>query len=87
MRSQNHWQEAAPAQDKLSSSQPFAVDCLSPSEWLQWICLPKMAELIESQQALPSGFAITPYFEEAWKNQYQYQDILVVLKLIDEVCA
>ncbi|GAL11380.1 hypothetical protein YqcC [Vibrio astriarenae] len=81
------WQVAPPTQEKLMSSEPFAIDTLSPSEWLQWIFIPKMKWLIEQQQPLPSGFAISPYFEEAWKEQGETQAVLLLLNQIDEVCA
>ncbi|POF59031.1 pseudouridine synthase, partial [Vibrio vulnificus] len=34
---------------------------------------------------LPKGFLLTPYFEEAWKEQRDTQTLLSILRTIDEV--
>ena len=81
------WQEQAPDAKQLQSSEPFALDTLAPEQWLQWIFLPKMLVVIEQQMPLPKGFAITPYFEECWKEHGEYTPLLTLLSSIDEVCA
>ncbi|ORT50479.1 hypothetical protein ST37_11500 [Vibrio sp. qd031] len=83
----DEWQQSPPSAERLASSQPFAVDTLSASEWLQWVFLPKMTQLIHSQQMLPSGFEITPYFEQVWQTQTQFRELLVILSHIDKECA
>lgn len=80
------WEDSAPSMEALSSSMPFALDTLKPEQWLQWVFIPRMNQLIESEQALPSGFAITPYFDEVWKEQPQRMSLIELLKQIDEVC-
>ncbi|MGR5543302.1 YqcC family protein, partial [Vibrio campbellii] len=36
LKALNIWQDTPPAQEKLMSSEPFAIDTLTPGEWLQW---------------------------------------------------
>ncbi|WP_217515080.1 YqcC family protein [Vibrio metschnikovii] len=79
------WQEKRPTEDKLLSREPFAIDTLHPHEWLQWIFLPRMWQLLEAKQPLPRGFLLTPYFVEAWKAQSGYQPLIEVLMEIDRV--
>lgn len=81
------WQQQAPSSQALASVEPFAVDTLKPEQWLQWIFLPKMESLITQEMPLPSGFSITPYFEECWKLHDDYAPLLNLLVSIDEVCA
>tara|TARA_Y100001956_G_scaffold79035_1_gene91625 strand:- start:3176 stop:3490 length:315 start_codon:yes stop_codon:yes gene_type:complete len=81
------WQKKAPTPQELASLEPFAVDTLKPEQWLQWIFLPKMEALIEQGHPLPSGFSITPYFEECWKLHNEYEPLLKLLASIDEVCS
>ena len=38
----------------LLSEEPFAIDTMSPEEWLQWIFIPRMFALLESGAELPS---------------------------------
>ena len=50
------------------SEEPFAIDTMSPEEWLQWIFIPRMFALLESGADLPSQIAVSPYLEEAFKE-------------------
>lgn len=77
------WQREAPSEAALSSQQPFAIDTLEPHEWLQWIFIHRIESMLAAGQSAPSEFEIAPYFEQVWKGQSQYQDILTVLKKID----
>lgn len=71
------WQAVPPSQDAFLSEKPFAIDTMSPEEWLQWIFIPRMFALLESGAALPSKIAVSPYLEEAFKEAEE--DFLVEL--------
>ena len=62
------WQVTPPAQEAFLSQEPFAIDTMSPEEWLQWIFIPRMFALLESGADLPSQIAVSPYLEEAFKE-------------------
>ena len=47
------WGEESPDEAALASTEPFCVDTLRFSEWLQWVYIPKMRAYIASQGALP----------------------------------
>jgi len=64
-------------QDAFLSEEPFAIDTMSPEEWLQWIFIPRMFALLESGAELPSKIAVSPYLEEAFKEAEE--DFLVEL--------
>ncbi|MEZ9944650.1 YqcC family protein [Vibrio breoganii] len=81
------WEVNKPSPEALMSTQPFAVDTLHPEQWLQWIFIPKMQQIVSSQQALPVGFAISPYFEQTCQGKSEWAKVIKVLKEIDEVCA
>lgn len=42
----NLWDNHPPHPDKLNSSEPFCVDTLQFEQWLQWVFIPKLHELI-----------------------------------------
>ncbi|WP_075988821.1 YqcC family protein [Vibrio fluvialis] len=86
LRQSGVWQTAAPAEHALQSMQPFALDTLEPHEWLQWVFLPRMQQMIEQQRTLPSGFLLSPYFEEVWKEREEFAAVMLVLNRIDKVC-
>ena len=66
LRAQGRWGEVPPPPEALQSTEPFAVDTLSFDEWLQWILLPRMQELLVRQLPLPADCAIQPMAEEVY---------------------
>ena len=78
-----HWQITAPSIADLSSTEPFSIDTLSATEWLQWIFIPKMNQLISHGQPTPKGFSIAPYIEEALKDVEGYNEIVRLCHAID----
>lgn len=62
------WESIPPSADDLANDQPFGVGTLTPTQWLQWVFIPRMNALIDAEAPLPTNFAITPYLEEALKE-------------------
>ncbi len=78
------WQHKPPSPQALASSQPFCLDTLSFTQWLQFVLLPKMHYLVENDLPLPIVMAISPYAEEALKHaSFDEKELLVVLKSFD----
>ena len=69
LRAQGRWDSRQPPAEALASTQPFAVDTLSFDQWLQWILLPRMRELLVLQLPLPASCAIAPMAEEVYANE------------------
>jgi uncharacterized protein YqcC (DUF446 family) len=85
LRTLNLWCSEKPDDTALASDQPFALDTLEPEQWLQWVFIPKMINLLEKER-VPKGFSIAPYFEEVWKNDSDKSALLSLLHNIDEEC-
>jgi len=66
LRVQGRWDSEAPSPAALRSTEPFAVDTLNFDQWLQWILLPRMHELLARQLPLPGNCAIQPMAEEVY---------------------
>ncbi|QIM66782.1 anhydro-N-acetylmuramic acid kinase [Mannheimia granulomatis] len=82
MRLHHLWESTPPSIEAMANPQPFCVETLSPTQWLQWIFLPRMQALLDANAELPRNFAITPYLEEALKNEVYLQAICgPILKL------
>ncbi|MBW7981400.1 YqcC family protein [Enterobacillus tribolii] len=82
------WQDAPPQAEAFSSVEPFCIDTMSAEQWLQWVFLPKMHDLLDSQAALPQGFAIYPYFELAFAQRHEeLQPLMVTLLALDNLFA
>ncbi|WP_456413247.1 YqcC family protein [Thiolapillus sp.] len=69
LRLQGWWSDAAPSADALKSTAPFCHDSMTFEQWLQWIFLPKLWEIIHENAPLPENCAIAPMAEIAWRNQ------------------
>ncbi len=65
LRSSDCWMGMPPSIEALSSPEPFCVDTLTFTEWLQWIYIPRLRAIIEQQAPLPKGAQVHPYAEEA----------------------
>lgn len=78
------WEAIPPAPEKLASTQPFAVDTLSATQWLQWIFIPRMLALLESNHPLPTQIAISPYLEESLKHEDYLTALLIPIQRIEQ---
>lgn len=79
------WQTLAPAPDKMMSTEPFSIDTLSFTEWLQWIYLARLRAMIDAGAQLPSGALVFPYAEEALKAEnVDAPQLLTLIKELDK---
>ena len=53
MRGLGLWQSESPDEEALASLVPFCHDTLRFEEWLQWVFLPKMKQVLETEEGLP----------------------------------
>ncbi len=81
LRTTERWNEECPDAKAFESQQPFALDTMEPVEWLQWVLLPNLTQLIERDGQLPAACNISPYFEEALPEGHDA--LIVLLKELD----
>lgn len=68
---QNLWTTTPPSQQQLASCEPFCVDTLPFEQWLQWMFIPKMSEILNTPQfnGLPNRsdiYSIAEYLFEKY---------------------
>ena len=68
LRQLNLWDTIPPSTAALASDQPFCVDTLSLPQWLQFIFLPTLYQLLEENQPLPARCGIAPMAEEYFRG-------------------
>ncbi|MGC3837302.1 YqcC family protein [Moritella viscosa] len=61
------WHDVTPSAEAFASTTPFCVDTMPFTDWLQFIFLVKMKQLVVIQIPLPNKMAIHPMAEEAFK--------------------
>ena len=82
------WSDTMPDTEALSSEQPFCYDTLDFSQWMQWIFLPRIREVLSEQRQMPGQSNIHAYAEEALKNTpYDGDQLLFLIKTFDELVA
>lgn len=80
----NWWELHAPSLQALQSQQPFCVDTLNFSQWLQWVFVPRMHAIISTNQPLPGQCAIHAMAEVVYRDQLgMVEGLLDCLKSID----
>ncbi|MEA1198166.1 YqcC family protein, partial [Escherichia coli] len=61
---------------------------VTPLEWLQWVLIPRMHDLLDNKQPLPCAFAVAPYYEMALATDHpQRALILAELEKLDALFA
>ncbi|CAA0109992.1 putative protein YqcC [Zhongshania aliphaticivorans] len=84
LRSIGCWDLQAPPPEALRSEQPFAVDTLTFSQWLQFIFIPRMQFLIDQKQPLPNASGIAPMAEESFRGmQLPIKGLITALQTVD----
>jgi uncharacterized protein YqcC (DUF446 family) len=86
MRRVGLWQETPPSDEALASTQPFCFDAMEFHQWLQWVLIPKTAELIEKNLDLPSVSDIASLAEYRFEQIPEETDeLLVLLRKYDQL--
>lgn len=79
------WQVQQPSTAELASSAPFCCDTLVFEQWLQFIFVPRITQLINQQQALPAKIALMPMAEESFKHlSAKAKPLLDIIQKIDQ---
>lgn len=60
MRQRDVWSHTPPSDVGYQSQVPFAADCWSLEQWLQFIFMPKIKALLDGDEPLPERCSIAP---------------------------
>lgn len=84
LREQQLWETKQPSLEALSSQQPFCFDTLRFTQWLQFVFVARLKDIIECCGALPTRSGIVPIAKENFKGvTYDAQQIIFVLAQFD----
>ena len=50
---------------------------MEPLEWLQWVLIPRMHDLLDNKQPLPGAFAVAPYYEMALATDHPQRALIL----------
>lgn len=82
------WSLESPSAEALASTQPFCIDTLSLPQWLQFVFLQRMYQLVDTRAPLPRQCGIAPMAEEYFKSvNISAEQIIERLQYIDVVLS
>ena len=88
LRTSGKWEKSRPPAAALVSAQPFCLDTLRFEQWLQWIFLPRMKQILEQNMPLPAKSGILVYAQESLpKEDPPTGSLLVLIKRFDDLIA
>ncbi|SFR41171.1 Uncharacterized conserved protein YqcC, DUF446 family [Marinobacter daqiaonensis] len=88
MRRIRVWSFEAPSPEALASNQPFCIDTLDFTEWLQFVFLARMKVIVERGHGLPAVSGIAPMAEEHFRGRPEAGDRLVrELEAVDRLLS
>jgi uncharacterized protein YqcC (DUF446 family) len=86
LRASAKWDTFRPPKGALLSPEPFCIDTLSFEQWLQWILLPRMKQILEQNEPLPAKSAIFAYAQEQLgRGEAPASRLLSLIKRFDDL--
>lgn len=79
------WSDTIPSSEALASQVPFAYDKMPLEHWLQFIFIPKMYTLLDSELPLPNNMNLLPLSQMCFVDVVKYKTLLTTIENIDEL--
>jgi uncharacterized protein YqcC (DUF446 family) len=88
LRNHGRWDSTRPPARSLDSTQPFCIDTLRFEQWLQWVFLPRMLQILAEGRPLPAKSGILCYAELCLhRNDPPTDALLESIRRFDELIA
>jgi len=82
------WEVEAPPASAFQSAEPFCIDTMAFTQWLQFVFLERMKVLVETGQPLPTVSGIAPMAEEHFRGRAESGAGLIrTLKAMDQLLS
>lgn len=80
------WGLQSPSAGALASQQPFCVDSLAFEEWLQWVFLPRLKDMLEADLPLPTASGIAAMAEQVFAGKaLEVKGLIAALQEFDRL--
>lgn len=88
LRKLGAWATERPPEAAFQSTEPFCIDTLTFTQWLQFVFLERMKLIVENGHPLPSVSGITPMAEEYFRGRPESgQGLMRELEAIDQLLS
>ncbi|MDW7547806.1 MULTISPECIES: YqcC family protein [Pseudoalteromonas] len=81
------WQDSPISAEALSSVEPFCCDTMAFEQWLQFVFLNKIRDMVAKGEALPTNMAIAPMAEMVLSDHLYFNAVHQCLKNLDSTFA
>jgi len=82
------WEASPPPEHAFQSAQPFCLDTMDFTQWLQFVFLQKMKALVEAGHPLPQVSGIAPMAEEHFRGRAESgQGLVQALEEMDRLLS
>ena len=85
LREARLWSSNCLSEEALRSKLPFALDAISFEQWLQFVFIPKMTEIVNTRNPLPSNLELLPMAEQSLSVANNLSEVIEVIRQIDQV--
>lgn len=87
LRRLGYWQQEALAPEALHSCEPFCVDTMSAAQWLQFVFLPRMHQLMAARQLPPGRCEVAPLAEQYFGATPTTEPLLEAIRDLDRLVS
>ncbi len=84
LRQLNAWQPAPPPDAAFDSKTAFFADTMSFYQWLQFVLLPRVREIIAARGAFPTESSVGAYAVRELDGYHEAADLVEALSEFDE---
>jgi uncharacterized protein YqcC (DUF446 family) len=83
LRETNLWSSNSPPVEAFQSKLPFALDTMCFEQWLQFIFIPKIINLVNTRNPLPDNLKLMPMAERSFRAKDEHSELMKVINQID----
>ncbi len=80
------WSDPPLNPEKLNDMGAFGSNTMSFEEWIQFILLDRINQIIESKDTLPSESMVAVYAVRQFDGMDDYNNLLDLLQQLDDMC-
>ena len=86
LRAMQLWELDSPPAEAMASIEPFALDQLRFSQWLQFVFIPRLQLSCDNRDSLPESCSVAPMAEEFYRiNLIDAEAVINQLASIDHL--
>lgn len=88
LRKLDMWAAERPPQEAFNSTEPFCLDTLAFTQWIQFVFLERMKLIVENGHPLPKVSGIAPMAEEYFRGRPESgQGLIRELETVDQLLS